>query len=227
MGGMSAVPLERDSDVGRLAAEVERSHERVTLDSGRRARGRRDQRCRTRGARGHARDAAERRGEPLRSTRASPTPRPTAASTTRTTFSPISVVAVTTPERYRVRFASRARRDLDGLPLPVATAMIELLLGPVARNPLRLGGPLRGRWEGYLSARRGGHPGDLSRHPRRVTLATVWRSWRSVQARPQGLHEAIRCRCPAPACSACPGPSRRCGAGRGRRSARPRSGSAR
>ena len=31
MGGMSAVPLEGDSDVGRLAAEVERSHERVTL----------------------------------------------------------------------------------------------------------------------------------------------------------------------------------------------------
>ena len=35
--------------------------------------------------------------------------------------------------------------------------MIELLSGPVAENPHRLGGPLRGRWEGYRSARRGGH----------------------------------------------------------------------
>ena len=154
MGDMSAMPLERDSDVGRLAAEVERSHERVTL---------------TRDGEPVAVviSAAELAGledtlEMLRN------PDEAAAvdegiadaerdSTTRTTFSPISVAAVTTPERYRVRFASRARRDLDGLPLPVATAMIEHLLGPVARSPLRLGGPLRGRWEGYLSARRGGY----------------------------------------------------------------------
>jgi len=64
---------------------------------------------------------------------------------------------VTTPERYRVRFAARARRDLDALPLAVATSMIELILGPVADSPWRLGGPLRGRWIGYLAARRGGH----------------------------------------------------------------------
>ena len=35
--------------------------------------------------------------------------------------------------------------------------MAELILGPVADSPHRLGGPRRGRWAGYLAARRGGH----------------------------------------------------------------------
>lgn len=61
------------------------------------------------------------------------------------------------PELYRIRFSARARRDIDTLPLAAATAMYELLTGPAAENPLRLGGPLRGRWEGYRSARRGGY----------------------------------------------------------------------
>lgn len=75
---------------------------------------------------------------------------------TRTTSWPTSVVAVARAENYRFRFSSRARRDLAVLPLPAATAIFELLTGPVAGNPHRLGGPLRGRWEGNRSARRGG-----------------------------------------------------------------------
>lgn len=76
---------------------------------------------------------------------------------TRTTFWPTSGVAVAKAEHYRIRFSSRARRDLADLPLAAATAIVELLTGPVAQNPQRLGGPLRGRWEGYRSARRGGY----------------------------------------------------------------------
>ena len=44
--------------------------------------------------------------------------------------------------RYTVFFRPAARRRLDKLPLPAATALYERLTGPVAENPYRLGKPL-------------------------------------------------------------------------------------
>lgn len=56
---------------------------------------------------------------------------------------------------HEVRLTPRARRDLDRLPLPVAQALVELLAGPVAENPRRIGKPLRLQLAGRFSARRG------------------------------------------------------------------------
>lgn len=47
-----------------------------------------------------------------------------------------------------------ARRQLDGLPISVAGAVVETL-SAIAGNPRRLGKPLRFELEGYWSARRG------------------------------------------------------------------------
>jgi mRNA-degrading endonuclease RelE of RelBE toxin-antitoxin system len=54
-----------------------------------------------------------------------------------------------------VRIAARAERDLDGMPDQVATACLAFVLGPLADNPLRLGGALAGRLVGLRSVRRG------------------------------------------------------------------------
>jgi mRNA-degrading endonuclease RelE of RelBE toxin-antitoxin system len=43
--------------------------------------------------------------------------------------------------RYTVFFTPAARRRLDKLLLPAATALYERLTGPVAENPYRLGNP--------------------------------------------------------------------------------------
>lgn len=47
-----------------------------------------------------------------------------------------------------------ARRQLDRLPISVAAAVVETL-GAIARNPRRVGKPLRFELEGHWSARRG------------------------------------------------------------------------
>jgi len=55
---------------------------------------------------------------------------------------------------WDVQLTAPDRRQLDRLPISVATAVAETL-GAIASNPRRLGKPLRFGLEGYRSARRG------------------------------------------------------------------------
>lgn len=57
--------------------------------------------------------------------------------------------------RYEIFFAPAARRRLDQLPLPVATAIFEHVTGPVAENPHRLGKPLDRPFDDVWTTRRG------------------------------------------------------------------------
>ena len=50
---------------------------------------------------------------------------------------------------------SAARRLAEDLPEAVAAACIELVLGPLAEDPRRVGAPLRKPFEGQWRARRG------------------------------------------------------------------------
>ena len=59
------------------------------------------------------------------------------------------------PAPYAVVFTAAAQRRLDKLPLAVATALYEHLVGAVAGNPYRLGKPLDAPFEEVLSTRRG------------------------------------------------------------------------
>ena len=56
---------------------------------------------------------------------------------------------------YAIFFTSAARRRLDQLPLPVATAIFEHVTGPVAENPHRLGKPLDRPFDDVWTTRRG------------------------------------------------------------------------
>jgi mRNA interferase RelE/StbE len=57
--------------------------------------------------------------------------------------------------RYRLEMRRRAERQLTQLPLGVASAALEFVLGPLLDNPRRVGKPLRGRYKGQHSARCG------------------------------------------------------------------------
>jgi mRNA interferase RelE/StbE len=56
---------------------------------------------------------------------------------------------------YTVRFTATARRDLNQLPPRVLSAVIEFVFGDLAREPRRVGKPLRRELVGMFSARRG------------------------------------------------------------------------
>lgn len=58
---------------------------------------------------------------------------------------------------YKVELSPAARRDLNRLPPRVSSAVAEFLAGPLAANPYRVGRPLRGRFHGEWSARRGSY----------------------------------------------------------------------
>ena len=58
-------------------------------------------------------------------------------------------------EDYRTRFTATARRDLDKLPPRVLSAVIAFAFGDLARQPRRVGKPLRRELAGDYSARRG------------------------------------------------------------------------
>ena len=58
-------------------------------------------------------------------------------------------------DHYSWKLSRRADRDLEQLPEGVAAAAVELIAGPIASNPYRLGGPLHDELEGFLSARLG------------------------------------------------------------------------
>jgi len=59
--------------------------------------------------------------------------------------------------RYGVRISARAERDVLRLPEKIGAACLEFIFGPLAENPQRLGGALRGQLTGLRSARRGSY----------------------------------------------------------------------
>lgn len=54
-----------------------------------------------------------------------------------------------------VIFAATARRDLQRIPPRIVPAIIEFVVGDLARTPGRVGKPLKGELEGSYGARRG------------------------------------------------------------------------
>ena len=56
---------------------------------------------------------------------------------------------------YKVRFTATVRRDLQKLTPRVLPAVIEFAFGERAREPRRVGKPLRRELAGFYSARRG------------------------------------------------------------------------
>ncbi len=58
-------------------------------------------------------------------------------------------------DAYPVAWTPTSRRALTRLPEKAATAAVEFIYGQLARNPHRVGKPLRFELEGLHSARRG------------------------------------------------------------------------
>ncbi len=58
---------------------------------------------------------------------------------------------------FDVRISARAERGLDRLPEKIASACVAFIFGPLAQQPYRVGGELRGRMAGLRSARRGAY----------------------------------------------------------------------
>jgi mRNA-degrading endonuclease RelE of RelBE toxin-antitoxin system len=56
---------------------------------------------------------------------------------------------------FEVRFTAAARRGLNTLPPRVLSAVVEFAFGDLAREPSRVGKPLRDDLAGLFSARRG------------------------------------------------------------------------
>jgi mRNA interferase RelE/StbE len=59
------------------------------------------------------------------------------------------------PAAFEVRFTAAARRSLNTLPPRVLSAVVEFAFRDLAREPRRVGKPLRGDLAGLFSARRG------------------------------------------------------------------------
>jgi mRNA interferase RelE/StbE len=76
---------------------------------------------------------------------------------------------------YVVVFTPAARRGLDKLPLPAATALYEHLTGLVAENPYRLGKPLDAPFEELRSTLRGDYRAlyTIDKRQRSVTVVAV------------------------------------------------------
>lgn len=75
-------------------------------------------------------------------------------------------------EQYEVAWTPTAKRALQRLPEKVATAAIELIYGPLASNPQRVGKALRFDLEGLHSARRGSYR-VIYRIDERVTIVAI------------------------------------------------------
>lgn len=58
---------------------------------------------------------------------------------------------------YSVRISARAERDLLRLPEKIGAACLEFIFGPLAGQPIRMGGRLSGELAGLRSARRGSY----------------------------------------------------------------------
>lgn len=60
-------------------------------------------------------------------------------------------------ERWELRVAASAERQLGRLPERIAAAVVEFMLGPMCENPRRVGHPLQRELAGLWSARRGAY----------------------------------------------------------------------
>jgi mRNA interferase RelE/StbE len=81
-----------------------------------------------------------------------------------------------TGEPYRIRYTPAARRTLsEQLPPHVGHAVLALLDGDLAREPTRVGKPLRSPLEGTWSARRGTYRllYEIDADARTVTVVAV------------------------------------------------------
>ena len=58
---------------------------------------------------------------------------------------------------YEITWKAGASRDMDRLPLAIASVVVEFIYGPLAQNPHRVGKPLRFELAGKRSARRGNY----------------------------------------------------------------------
>ena len=58
---------------------------------------------------------------------------------------------------WRLLVAPTAERTLARLPARVAAAIVEFMIGPLLKEPRRVGKPLQRELEGYWSARRGAY----------------------------------------------------------------------
>lgn len=58
---------------------------------------------------------------------------------------------------YRVELSPSAARDVNRIPPRYLAAIVEFIYGPLAENPHRVGGELRGELTGSRSARRGSY----------------------------------------------------------------------
>jgi mRNA interferase RelE/StbE len=81
-----------------------------------------------------------------------------------------------TGEGYRIRYSRAARRALsDELPIHVVDAVLALIDGDLAREPARVGKPLRPPLEGTWSARRGTYRllYEIDQQARAVTITAI------------------------------------------------------
>lgn len=58
---------------------------------------------------------------------------------------------------FELRVAASAERQLGRLPERIAAAVVEFMLGPLCKNPRRVGHPLQRELAGLWSARRGAY----------------------------------------------------------------------
>ncbi len=58
---------------------------------------------------------------------------------------------------WGLAMAGPARRGIDRLPVKIAVAVLDFILGPLLENPHRVGKPLRGELAGLHSARVGAY----------------------------------------------------------------------
>ena len=79
-------------------------------------------------------------------------------------------------DRYEIRLVRSVSRALaEQLPQPVAAAIWEFVIGPLAENPHRVGKSLSGQLVGHHSARRGSYRVvyTISEEARMITIVRV------------------------------------------------------
>ncbi len=151
---MTTVPLaEAKNRLSEYVSDVERTHDRVTITRHGRTAAVLVSADEPLGVGGNSRrlDHARRAGGD-RGGSGRPGSRP--GRRQRGTASPLPLWV---SRRRDVRISARAERDLARLPAKVGAACLEFIFGPLADDPYRLGGVLRGQLTGLRSARRGSY----------------------------------------------------------------------
>ena len=76
---------------------------------------------------------------------------------------------------WSLRLAASAQRSLEGLPAKVVSAVVEFMLGPLLKEPHRVGKALTREPTGYRAARRGPYRivYRLDEEPRTVNVVRI------------------------------------------------------